>query len=560
MNPASECCPATAAAVPSSLAGFFGHLFDTSSYPARWHCGSWSGLEGWLHIVSDLGIFSAYFAIPCAIVYFVCKRRDIPFNGVFFLFATFILLCGTGHLLEAVIFYYPIYRIAGLLKLATAVVSWATFFALLKLLPKACDLPRLATINEKLRHADASKSSFLANMSHEIRTPLTAILGFADSLVDDSTEEERQTAIATIRRNGQHLLAVINDILDLSKIEAGQLTLELVSCNPAEVLESAIALLQIKADAKSLPLLVTVDQRTPASIKTDPTRLRQVLFNIVDNAIKFTPHGSVQVRLSVAEAAQGHELRFSVIDTGVGVAEEQKSRLFRPFSQGDSSITRTHGGTGLGLVICRRLMQALGGTIRLEANPEQQGSKFVVTLPCTLTEATQQDAKSPASETQVVTPTRLALDAHVLLVEDGPDNQRLFGMILRKAGATVDVAENGQLALEAIAANQQDPAAAPFDLILMDMQMPVLDGYSATRALRERGYHGPIIALTAHAMQGDRERCLDAGCDGYLTKPTTRETFIATVAQFVSEFRSAKQAPETGDAFEQMVLATVSGE
>ncbi len=394
--------------------------------------------------------------------------------------------------------------------------------------------------------ATRAKSEFLANMSHEIRTPMTAILGFAELLLDEvesnSVLPDRIEAIRTIQRNGNHLLELIKDILDLSKIEAGKLTIEQIRCSPREILTEVAGLMQIRADAKGLPLEIECAGSIPVSIRSDPRRLRQILINLLGNAIKFTETGKVRVvASSVREFSGPSMLRFDIIDTGIGISATTISELFQPFNQGDSSATRRFGGTGLGLTISKRLAETLGGNIRVESVPGQ-GSTFSLTIavgnieeiPLLERPAGAIDPTARRScETNVAA---IHLDCRILLAEDGPDNQRLITFLLKKAGAEVTVVENGRHALEqALAAWKHGRA---FDVILMDMQMPVMDGYTAVRTLREHGYGGPIISLTAHAMAEDRQLCLNAGCDDYVTKPIDRQTLLASVARWIVRNRS----------------------
>ncbi len=399
--------------------------------------------------------------------------------------------------------------------------------------------------------ASLAKSQFLANMSHEIRTPMTAILGYTDLLADSTTSEEaRQEYIQTIRRNGTHLLGLINDILDLSKIESGKFSIHPVDCNPLTLLGEVLSLLRPRAVAKRLTLSAECRGEVPSTIRTDPMRLRQILVNLLGNAVKFTEHGGVRVEVrfdkpapETAPEPQGMGsapsgingpaiqgiLEFAVIDTGPGIAKEDQGKIFDAFVQVDDSMSRRYGGTGLGLTITRRLAELLGGEILLDSELGK-GSVFRVRLPIAVPpnaefvrdwHETALPARTP--DRPAVTQT-LTLSGRILLVEDGPDNQRLIAFLLKKAGAEVVTASNGQEGIAAVEAAEAEKR--PFDCILMDMQMPVLDGYSATRLLRERGCRIPIIAITAHAMQGDRDTCLAAGCDDYLSKPIQRGELI----------------------------------
>jgi PAS domain S-box-containing protein len=385
--------------------------------------------------------------------------------------------------------------------------------------------------------ANVAKSEFLANMSHEIRTPMSAILGYADLLLDpDQSPRDRMDCVQTIRRNGQHLLAVINDILDISKIEAGRMTIEQIECSPARIVTDVASLMRQRAIDKSLAFDVEYVGPIPRTIRSDPTRLRQILANLIANAIKFTESGGVRLVVKLADPADAPSprLRFEVIDTGVGLTAEQQARLFQPFTQADTSTTRRFGGTGLGLAISQRLARMLNGEIAVQSAPNE-GSSFLLTIRTgplegvelieNPHEALTEEAAAPEAE---VRKAATRLNGRILLAEDGPDNQRLIAFHLRRAGADVTIAENGQVACEKAAG--AEAARVPFDLILMDMQMPVLDGYAATAALRERGYTGPIIALTAHAMAAERNKCLEAGCDDFVSKPISSEKLIALVA------------------------------
>ncbi|MGM0488815.1 MAG: ATP-binding protein [Planctomycetota bacterium] len=413
---------------------------------------------------------------------------------------------------------------------------------------------------EAREHAEAAnhaKSEFLANMSHEIRTPMTAILGFSDMLLEETAFEtappKRTDALKTIRRNGEHLLQLINDVLDLSKIESGKLEVERTDCSPVQVLADLASLMRVRAAAKNIPLEIECVGAIPERIQSDPTRLRQILINLVGNAIKFTETGNVRVvtRL-IQDKRRPPRLQYDVIDTGIGMSGEQLDKLFKPFTQADSSTTRKFGGTGLGLTISKRLAKSLGGDISITSSPGR-GSTFSVTVETGSLEGValidntseiqctkkQQAPSRPADEVR--------LECRVLLAEDGPDNRRLIGSVLKKAGAELTVAENGRIARDR-ALGARD-AEAPFDVILMDMQMPVMDGYAATRELRRGGYTGPIVALTAHAMAGDRRKCVEAGCDDYITKPIDRDNFLTTVARWATSSATPTiQAGNVGDA------------
>jgi signal transduction histidine kinase/ActR/RegA family two-component response regulator len=402
----------------------------------------------------------------------------------------------------------------------------------------------LRAAKEAAEAASLAKSQFLANMSHEIRTPMTAILGYADVLLEPQEDPSaRLNGLQIIRRNGQHLMMVMNDILDISKIEAGHMSVEKIECDPAKIVAEVSSLMGARSAEKNLPLIIEFDGPIPTTVQSDPTRIGQILMNIVGNAIKFTQHGSVRiiVRLTTSIDDPNPKLQFDVIDTGLGMTPDQIKGLFRPFAQADGSMARKFGGTGLGLAISKRLAQMLGGDITLKSEP-QIGSTFSITIatgpllnvpliqqPLSISDNINQKSPSQTTPPTLNESTRLA-GLRILLAEDGLDNQRLIGHILRTRGADLTIVENGLLAYDAAlkAANQQQP----YDIILMDMQMPEMDGYTATSKLREMNYRGIIIALTAHAMESDRQKCLNAGCTDYASKPIDRKSLVKMLADY----------------------------
>jgi signal transduction histidine kinase/ActR/RegA family two-component response regulator/HPt (histidine-containing phosphotransfer) domain-containing protein len=400
--------------------------------------------------------------------------------------------------------------------------------------------------------ANEAKSTFLANMSHEIRTPMMAVLGYADLMLEPGqTVSDRLNHVNVIRRNGQHLLTVINDILDLSKIEAGQMRVERVPFSPCQVLCELASTMRVRATERKLQFRVHVEGNIPRTVRSDPTRLRQILINLVGNAIKFTEAGWVRVTAALLDPADvaNPRLCFRVCDSGIGMTAGQVERLFRPFGQADGSTTRRFGGTGLGLTISRRLARELGGDVTVDSSPGR-GSEFTVTIATgpldgveLLTRCTEAVAPPQAGDAAGGAPEAARLGGRVLLAEDGPDNRQLLSFYLTKAGAEVVTAENGRLAYEAVTAAQR--AGRPFDLVLMDMQMPELDGYGAAAKLRGAGCDVPIVALTAHAMADDRAKCLAAGCTDYLTKPVDKTRLIERVARYMPSTTAAVAAPAT---------------
>jgi len=395
----------------------------------------------------------------------------------------------------------------------------------------------LVAAREKADSANLLKSQFLANMSHELRTPLTAILGYTGLLANESSldQDKRLDFIQTIQRNGNHLLELINDILDLSKIEADRVVVEKIRYSTIRILEDVIELMRVRAEAKNIVLILDDSTVVPEFVLTDPTRVRQTLLNLLGNAIKFTEFGSVTLRVELAPE-MANVLRFDVVDTGLGMTPRQIANLFKPFTQADESTTRKFGGTGLGLTISRRLAVMLGGDVVVIRSEPGNGTHFRFTLtagdlegvhlvplrkvdrsPLKMASLAHGNLSSPNNSVEIQ-------GMRVLLAEDGQDNQRLITFHLKKAGAIVEIVENGHLAVEAIESRRDQ-----YDVVLMDMQMPELDGYSATRYLRQQGYLLPIIALTAHAMEGDREKCIAAGCTDYTTKPINKSELIGLI-------------------------------
>jgi len=377
--------------------------------------------------------------------------------------------------------------------------------------------------------ANAAKSQFLANMTHEIRTPMNAIIGFSDILAEQELAAEQTGYVDLIRNSGRHLLNLINDILDLSKIEAGRFQVELRHCELATMLHSVEAMMRTLADKKGLEFKVIKGPDVPDLMHTDSSRLQQCLVNLLSNAIKFTQAGHVHLRVFLDGQRSDPCLRFDVEDTGIGISPEKQETVFEAFTQADGTTTRKYGGTGLGLAITKKLAGLLGGTLALRSQPGQ-GSVFSLTMPAGLCPSDTPAAQGPSTVERVAVESprtqELRFRGRVLVAEDVQTNQILIKLLLERLGLDVTLVENGNEAV-------REATGDSYDLILMDVQMPEKNGHEATRELRCLGVTAPIVALTAHAMKEDRQACLAAGCDDYLTKPIDRDKLVDVLARYL---------------------------
>lgn len=531
-------------------------LFDTSGFPARWHCGEWSDELGWLHIGSDLAIWGAYTAIPCVLAFFIMRRSDVPFPRILWLFVAFIFACGTTHLISAIIFWHPVYRLDGVVKFLTAVVSWGTVIALVQITPKALHLPGLASLNERLEHeiavrkvaevererlldserqaraeaerANSLKDEFLSLVSHELRTPLNAMLGYAQLLLMNNRSPEQVVEAATvIERNGRAQVQIIDDLLDMSRVITGKMRLDVQPADVADAIRAAASAVAPMAASRQIAVTLSFDPRA-GRVLGDSSRLEQVFWNLLSNAIKFTPKGG-QVDVSTVRRDAHVEIR--VADNGQGMPANLLPFIFDRFRQGDGSTQRRHGGLGLGLSLVKHLVEMHGGTVTASSAGPGQGSLFVVSLPVHSDGAAEAEgegtlAASADDPSHRIQPLPIS-DLRVLVVDDEADARSLIKRMLAQHGVEVHLAPSADEALALL------PTVRP-DVIVSDVAMPGTDGYQFMRKVRAlsdaEGGRTPALAVTAFARSEDRMKALLAGYQAHLAKPIDANELAAAVA------------------------------
>lgn len=513
--------------------------FDSQGFMPHGHCFLWIPSILWTSVISDALIALAYLSIPVSLIYFIRKRRDMPFDWMFVAFGVFILACGATHVVDIWVVWYPDYVLSVSLKAITAVASVVTAVAMLRLIPIALRIPspaQLAAVNAELQRANddlraaieraevanRAKSAFLASMSHELRTPLNAVLGYTQILKrDKSLTPPQQTGISTIQQGGQHLLALINDVLDLSRVDAGKMEFHPKPVRLVELLTVVADIMRVRAEQKHLHFELAMAQDLPHAVSVDETRLRQVLLNLLGNALKFTDRGTVSLRVSSLPAVAGQAaniawLRFEVVDQGIGIAADQHEAIFRPFEQvGD--VSRRAGGTGLGLAISRQLVQLMRGTLEVESAPGR-GSRFWFDVPLTVVEAPGVKVGG-----EHIAAGYLGLRKTILVVDDVATNRALLRDLLGSLGFITVEADSGMAALMQAQVNRPD-------LVLLDMVMPGMDGIETMRRLREMHMADlPVLIISASSTPEEAERALEMGASGFLSKPVDEHALLREI-------------------------------
>ncbi|MDZ7962669.1 MAG: ATP-binding protein [Aulosira sp. DedQUE10] len=532
---------------------FFSYFYSIGFIP-HGHCYLWQTGLVWLNIIADGTIALAYYSIPFLLIYFISKRKDVPFNGVFLLFGAFIIACGTGHLMDIWTLWYPDYWIAGGLKALTALISIYTAFALVYLIPQALTLPspaQLEAVNRALTseiverkrieqdlrlaeeiatNSSQAKSEFLANMSHELRTPLNGILGYTQILQrTEPLTEKGYKGVDIIQQCGSHLLTLINDVLDLAKIEARKLELNPIDFYFPAFIDSVAEICRIRAEQKSIGFHVQLPADLPVGIRVDDKRLRQVLINLLGNAIKFTERGSVIFKIEVIEIQEKsqqlsiHKIRFEVTDTGVGMNPEQLQNIFLPFEQvGEQK--RQIEGTGLGLAISHKIISLMGSQIEVKSE-FGKGSSFWFELE--LPEA-KDWAKASRAIRQGTVVGYEGKKLTILVVDDKWENRSVVVNLLEPIGFVVVEASQGEEALAQV--NAHSP-----DLIITDLMMPVMNGFEFITRLRQSSEFDKIsiIASSASVFEIDQYKSIDAGASAFLSKPIDAEMLLEFLRKYL---------------------------
>ncbi len=517
-------------------------LFDTSDFPARWRCGHWTSVHGWWHILSDLGIWGAYFAIPLVLIFFTWRRKDLPFRNLFWLFGGFILFCGTTHLLEAVIFWWPVYRFAALIKCCTAIISWTTVLVLIRIIPSALTLrspklleqevtarkkaeAELRQINvelelrvlertDELSEAHQRKDEFLATLAHELRNPMASLRNGLELLkLAHADPHVMQTARDAMERQMQQLVTLVDDLLDVSRITHQKLHLRKTTIDIQTLVQHAIELVRPVMDQANQHLIVSLPP-TKLYVNVDRHRIIQVFSNLLSNAAKYTPADG-KIWISVEQCHE--QLKVTVGDNGIGIPADRLESIFEMFSQVEGSLEQGATGLGIGLTLVRQLVHMHEGEVYARSEGKDQGSEFIVSLPIVLPQSIASNA-SPhpliAPETGNPIEAVSTVPLRVLVVDDNQDAAATLQTILKLLGHEVQCAFDG---LEALHTGDRFHP----QVVFMDLGMPRLNGYETAKEIRIRPWGASVllVALTGWGQDSDKQKSRDCGFDEHLTKP-----------------------------------------
>lgn len=502
--------------MPETLIEMFGH----GKFMPHGFCLKWDPALVLVMVLANAGIALAYFAIPLALVVFVRKRRDLAYPWMFRLFGAFIIACGLTHVVKILTIYYSCYWLEAWIDALTAVISLVTAALLWPLIPRALSLPspgELEKLNLELRttrddaiEASKLKSLFVANISHELRTPLSALLGMNELLLSTKLDEEQKLLLNNADTAGKSLLTMVNDLLDLTRLEAGKLGIETAALNVKLLIEEVLSVFRVECEIKGIELKSDTDPNIPEEVFGDPVRIKQVLTNLVANAVKFTNKGSVSVFAELlSPSSESLSVKFTVRDTGIGFDAQDMEQIFEPFGQAQSGGIK-HPGAGLGLAISKLLVELMEGEISASSEGKDKGASFSFSVGLF-----RQSGIHPVEEPELTTLVEPFV-GKVLVAEDDRLLQKLAERQLEKFGLSFKIVSSGAVALSEWKTGQ-------YSLILMDCNLPEMDGYTVTSEIRklETNDRIPIVAMTAGAMEGDRQKCLASGMDDYLSKPYT---------------------------------------
>ncbi|GHB96486.1 response regulator [Cerasicoccus arenae] len=534
----------------TSLANWWEGFCSTSYLPHENEY-PWDPSVLWLSVIANGVIFMAYCSISFGLFYFVRRRRDLIYKRIFVLFGLFILCCATTHAIAILTIWKPYYLFESMVLLVTGVVSLASAIVMFRMIPEALQLPnpqelrktKQELVNEARKKADAEsasemKSQFLANMSHEIRTPLNGLLGAIELLGDDpELQDKYQTELTIAQQSGKNLVAIINDILDLAKIEAGKLEMRCIPFDVKFIISNIVELFRMKAEAKGLLLSANFSSDLPAYVYGDPVRLSQIVTNLVANAIKFTDKGSVKIMAHLEEVKDNYVgLSIVIEDTGIGIPDNRVSEIFETFQQVHGEINEERGGSGLGLAISNHLAKKMDGGIMVESKLGE-GSTFTVLVRLSAPSEIATDCKEAPPVWQSLAPPPGKSSLNILLADDNASSRHILRKMLSVDGVNVAAVQNG---LDALTAHDEND----FDVIIMDVRMPKMDGIAAIRKIRSTKKDAdrriPILVLTAYAMAEDQARVISAGADAYLAKPYQRQELMTKLQQLLDSQGKAK--------------------